>query len=318
MPMKQRYYFYDNTTFVRRNYIRPMVHEKLRVAVTGANGQLGMELRRLAHSAQDMTFYFFSKAEWDIAIESLNEERLTELKPDVVINAGAYTNVEKAEEDTENAIAANSLGPGYLATACKKHRALPIHISTDYVFDGTKQEAYNEEDMVHPLNEYGRSKLGGERSIDAATDRYFILRTSWLYSNYGHNFFKTMVRLGKEKGSLSVVNDQKASPTYARFLAEDILKLIRLKLADHQPIPYGIYHYTQQGEASWFDFAREIMNAMKIDAKVDPVDSNRFPTKAKRPAYSKLSTRKWEEATGLPTRTWQEGVHACAEDCEDH
>jgi dTDP-4-dehydrorhamnose reductase len=295
-----------------------MGYEKLRVAVTGANGQLGMELRRLSASIEDMTFFFFSKLEWDIAIESLNEERVLEIKPDVVINAAAYTNVEKAEEDVETAMAANALGPGYLAAACKKHGALTIHISTDYVFNGAKREAYTEEDSVQPLNIYGRSKLEGERTIDAATNRYFILRTSWLYSNFGHNFFKTMVRLAKEKGNLSVVNDQVASPTYARFLAEDILALIRLKLGEHRAIPYGIYHYTQQGEASWFDFAREIVSGMNIKANVEPVDSTCFPTKAKRPSYSKISTNKWEEATGLPNRTWQEGVQRCAQDSAHH
>ena len=288
-----------------------MKNGKLRIAVTGSNGQLGSELRFLAEHQPDMEFLFFSKDEWDIAIESMNEERIATLQPDVVINAAAYTNVEKAEEDAESASAANALGPGYLAATCKKQGVLPIHISTDYVFDGTQREPYTEEDTVHPLNVYGRSKLQGERAIDSVTDRYFILRTSWLYSTYGHNFFKTMVRLGRERGALTVVNDQIASPTYARFLAEDILHLIRKKLIEHAPIPYGVYHYTQQGEASWFDFAKEILSTYRIEASVDPVDSNHFPTKAKRPSYSKLSTTKWEHNTGIALRTWQEGVYGC-------
>ena len=286
---------------------------KLRIAVTGSNGQLGSELRFLAERQPDMEFLFFSKAEWDIAIESMNEERISMLHLDAVINAAAYTNVEKAEEDSESALAANALGPGYLAATCKKHGVLPIHISTDYVFDGSQRAPYTEEDTVHPLNIYGASKLQGERTIDAVTDRYFILRTSWLYSTYGHNFFKTMVRLGRERGALTVVNDQIASPTYARFLAEDILHLIRKKLIEHAPIPYGVYHYTQLGEASWFDFAKEIILSHRIEASVDPVDSNRFPTKAKRPSYSKLSTTKWEQNTGISLHTWQEGVHACVQ-----
>ena len=288
-----------------------MKNGKLRIAVTGSNGQLGSELRFLAEHQPDMEFLFFSKDEWDIAIESMNEERIATLQPDVVINAAAYTNVEKAEEDAEGASAANALGPGYLAATCKKQGVLPIHISTDYVFDGTQREPYTEEDTVHPLNVYGQSKLQGERAIDAVTDRYFILRTSWLYSTYGHNFFKTMVRLGRERGALTVVNDQIASPTYARFLAEDILHLVRKKLIEHAPIPYGVYHYTQLGEASWFDFAKEIISAYRIEASVDPVDSARFPTKAKRPSYSKLSTTKWEHNTGIALRTWQEGVYGC-------
>jgi dTDP-4-dehydrorhamnose reductase len=286
---------------------------KLRIAVTGSNGQLGRELSFLAARQEDMEFHFFSKAEWDIAIESMNEERIVSIKPDVVINAAAYTNVEKAEDDIENAMAANALGPGYLAAACKKHGALPIHISTDYVFDGNKRMPYTEEDSVHPINAYGRSKLQGERAIDAVTDRYFILRTSWLYSTYGHNFFKTMVRLGLERGALTVVHDQIASPTYARFLAEDILELIRLKLQEHRPIPFGIYHYTQRGEASWYEFAKEIITANEIAASVEPVASSNFPTKAERPVYSKLSTSLWEHATGIRMRTWQEGVAACTQ-----
>ena len=284
----------------------------LRIAVTGANGQLGQELRALAPSYQNFELIFFSKPEWDIAIESVNAEIMENLKPDVVINAAAYTNVEKAEDDEEGAAMGNSLGPRYLATACKEHGALLIHISTDYVFDGTKNSPYTEEDEVRPLNSYGRSKLEGERAIDEVMDRYFILRTSWLYSTFGHNFYKTMLRLAHEKGKLSVVSDQIASPTYAGFLASDILELIRLKLVQHRSIPFDIYHYTQSGEASWFDFAKEIMRVNQLEIPVEPANTEHFPTRAARPAYSKLSTNQWEKAVGIPIRTWQEGVEACA------
>ena len=290
------------------------MNNKLRIAVTGVGGQLGNELRFLAPRFAEWDFFFFTKAEWDIAIESLNEEQVIKYKPDVVINAAAYTNVERAEDDRENALIANGQAPGYLAHACKKHGALLIHVSTDYVFDGTKSEPYQEKDDVHPLNAYGESKLAGERAVDSVSNRYFILRTSWLYGNFGHNFYKTMKRLGLETGKLSVVNDQIASPTYSRFLAEDILELIRLKLIEHKPIEYGLYHYTQTGEASWFDFANEIMRVNNINASVEPVSSDRFPTKAKRPHYSKLSTDRWIQNTGIAIRTWQEGVQQCADD----
>lgn len=288
-----------------------MKNERLRIAITGSNGQLGQELRWLAPLFHDMEFSFYSKAEWDITVESVCEHMTAATHPDVIINAAAYTNVEKAEEDSENAIAANSLGPGYLAAACKKHGALLIHISTDYVFDGRKKTPYSEEDEVLPINEYGRSKLNGERAIDAVSDRYFVIRTSWLFSTNGHNFYKTMVRLGQEKESLSVVNDQIASPTYAKFLAEDILHLIRLKLVDHKTIPYGIYHYTQLGETSWYGFAQEIMRVNQLKTTLNAVSTEQFPTKAKRPIYSKLSTQKWESLIGIPLRSWQEGVEAC-------
>jgi len=294
------------------------MNNKLRIAVTGSGGQLGNELRFLAPSFPNWEFFFFSKAEWDIAIESLNEEHVLKLKPDVVINAAAYTNVERAEDDQENAMIANGAAPGYLAKACKKNGALFIHVSTDYVFDGKKSVPYEENDDVHPLNVYGKSKLEGERSIDSVGNRYFILRTSWLYGNYGHNFYKTMKRIGLEKGQLSVVNDQIASPTYSRFLAQDILELIRLKLIEHKPIEYGLYHYTQTGEASWFDFAKEIVRVNHINAHVDAVSSERFPTKAKRPQYSKLSTDQWIRNTGIALRSWQEGVQQCADDEQSH
>ncbi len=285
---------------------------KLRIAVTGANGQLGQELRALEPSHPEFEFHFFPKAAWDIAIESINHSNIASLQPDVVINAGAYTNVEKAEEDEESAMAANALGPGFLAAACKAYGALFIHISTDYVFNGEKKSPYTEDDQVDPLNRYGHSKLQGERAIDAVSNRYYILRTSWLYSRFGHNFYKSMLRLAREKGSLSVVNDQIATPTYAAFLAADILSLIRLRLIDHRAIPYGIYHYTQSGQASWFDFACEIMHANGIEVPIEPVDSARFPTKAVRPAYSKLSIERWERETGLIAETWQQGVKALA------
>jgi dTDP-4-dehydrorhamnose reductase len=271
-------------------------------------------LRFLATRFPEWEFFFFTKAEWDIAIESINEEQAIKYKPDVVINAAAYTNVERAEDDRANALIANGQAPGYLAHACKKHGALLIHVSTDYVFDGTKSEPYQEEDDVHPLNAYGESKLAGERAVDSVSNRYFILRTSWLYGNFGHNFYKTMKRLGLETGKLSVVNDQIASPTYSRFLAQDILELIRLKLIEHKPIEYGLYHYTQTGEASWFDFANEIMRVNNISASVEPASSERFPTKAKRPHYSKLSTDRWVHNTGIALRSWQEGVRKCADD----
>jgi dTDP-4-dehydrorhamnose reductase len=294
------------------------MNNKLRIAVTGSGGQLGNELRFLASHFPEWDFFFFSKAEWDIAIESLNEDHVVKYKPDVVINAAAYTNVERAEDDKENALIANGAAPGFLAKACKKHGALLIHVSTDYVFDGKKSEPYEEDDDVHPLNAYGESKLEGERSIDSVSNRYFILRTSWLYGNFGHNFYKTMKRIAIEKQQLSVVNDQIASPTYSRFLAQDILELIRLKLIEHQPIEYGLYHYTQTGEASWFDFAKEIMRVNHINASVEPVSSERFPTKAKRPHYSKLSTNRWVQNTGIELRSWQEGVQQCAADGQAH
>jgi dTDP-4-dehydrorhamnose reductase len=153
--------------------------------------------------------------------------------------------------------------------------------------------------------------LNGERAIDAVTNRYYIIRTSWLYSRHGHNFYKTMLRLASEREFLSVVDDQIASPTYAKFLAEDLLHLIRLKIQEHKQIPYGIYHYTQRGETSWCGFAQEIMRVNEMSTAVQAVNSDQFPTKAKRPRYSKLCTNKWEKHVAIALRSWQAGVAAC-------
>jgi dTDP-4-dehydrorhamnose reductase len=161
---------------------------------------------------------------------------------------------------------------------------------------------------------YGQSKLHGERRVDAAMDRYFILRTSWLYSLHGHNFYKTMLRLAQEHGKLRVVSDQNATPTYARILAGDIILLIRKKFIDQQPIPFGLYHYTHEGTASWFDFAKSIMTFNKIDVPVEAVSSGAFPTKAERPLYSKLDTSKWTTNTGIVSVSWQDALQQCVSD----
>lgn len=288
--------------------------QKLQIVVTGANGQLGSELRTLAASQTNMVFQFLSKQDLDIAVESWVQQRIAELQPDVVINAAAYTNVEKAEEEIEAAEAGNGLAPGYLAAACKSCGAALIHISTDYVFNGGINRSYTEDDEVAPLNAYGKTKLHGERNIDAEMDRYFILRTSWLYSLNGHNFYKTMLRLASEHGKLRVVSDQKATPTYARILAGDILQLIRKKFIEQQPIPFGLYHYTHEGEASWFDFAKAIMNFNRIDVPVEAVSSDTFSMKATRPAYSKLDISKWKRNTGIEALSWQEALQQCVSD----
>jgi len=290
------------------------MNQKLQIVVTGANGQLGRELNALAASQPDMKFLFLTKQDLDIAVESWVQKSIAELQPNVVINAAAYTNVEKAEDEIEAAEAGNVLAPGYLAAACKSYGTALIHISTDYVFNGSIDRPHTEDDDVAPLNVYGKSKLDGERRIDAAMDRYFILRTSWLYSLYGHNFYKTMLRLAKEHGKLRVVSDQIATPTYARILAHDIILLIRKKFIEQQPIPFGLYHYTHEGEASWFDFAKAIMTFNQMEVPVEAVSSHAFPTKAERPAYSKLNTSKWKTNTGIDPVSWQDALKQCVTD----
>ncbi|MFN6378728.1 MAG: dTDP-4-dehydrorhamnose reductase [Flavobacteriales bacterium] len=290
-------------------------YDKIKVAVTGASGQLGQDFRAIASEYPRIDFFFFSRTELDVTNEEACLKILTNLRPDFIINAAAYTNVEKAEEDHEANKAGNERAPLYLARVAKSIDATLIHISTDYVFDGKKEEPLNESAAVNPLNEYGRAKLLGERLVLESGAKAFVIRTSWLYSTFGHNFLKTMIRLAKEKGELNVVNDQFASPTYARSLAHDINRMI-VRLDAGQNIEMGLYHYSQHGVASWFDFAKEIVNVFDLNVPVHPVDSNRFPTKAIRPKYSKLAADKFEKNTGIELLTWQEGLMQCKKDIQ--
>lgn len=285
--------------------------EKPKVIITGANGQLGCEFRALEQAFSDFEFVFASKLDLDVTVESWVKQFITDHKPAAVVNCAAYTNVERAEDETENAHLGNALAAGFIADACHETGSMMIHISTDYVFDGTSNKPYTESDSVNPINEYGKSKLEGERLVDEKIERHFTLRTSWVYGNFGHNFYKTMIRLAKERGSLSVVDDQFASPTYAGLLAADILRLLQKVIIKHEHIEYGLYHYTQTGIASWFNFAQEIVLQSKLNVPVNAVKTGAFPTKAIRPVYSKLDTTKWEKQIGIPLYDWRDGLAMC-------
>jgi len=291
-----------------------MNKEQPLIIVTGANGQLGHEFRVLEKDFPEMRFMFVAKLDLDIAVESWVMEFITRHKPAGVVNCAAYTNVETAEDDPESAALANTYAPGFLASACRSNNALLVHFSTDYVFDGEKKESYVETDAVNPLNVYGNTKLEGERIVDAKMERHLTIRTSWLYSTFGHNFFRTMLRLGHENGDLKVVDDQLASPTYARDLAADVLMVLKKIVVNEEPFEYGLYHYAQHGEASWYDFAKKIMSESGTNAKVNAVKSDAFPTKAKRPSYSKLDVTKWTQNIGPIMHNWEEGVNACIAD----
>lgn len=284
------------------------------VLVTGAGGQLGQDFRVLASEQPELEFHFAAREELDIADESQIINFVKALKPAFIVNCAAYTNVEKAEEDHANNFAVNATAAGSLAKAAKTVNAILIHISTDYVFDGKKNTPYSEDDQVNPLNEYGRAKAAGEQFIQNEIEEHFIFRTSWLYSTFGHNFFKTMMRLSNERDKLTVVNDQFASPTYARKLAKDINRMIiRLKIGEE--IPFGIYHYTHSGTASWFDFTCAIVEGAGRTTVVEPVTSEMFPQKALRPSYSKLDTSKFEKNIG-PTIHWKEALQQCFKDLQ--
>ncbi|MCB2200617.1 dTDP-4-dehydrorhamnose reductase [bacterium] len=275
----------------------------MKILVTGANGQLGCEIRRLAPST-GWQFDFVDIEELDITDGEAVLEYVRSLVPDVIVNGAAYTAVDKAEEDRDLAFKVNRDGSANLAVAAKANGARLVHVSTDFVFDGKKDATYFEDDPTCPLGVYGESKRAGEKAVEELSGNGVIIRTSWLYSAFGANFVKTMRRLGMEKDSIKVVNDQVGSPTWAHDLAVAILTIIpKLK---NQGVEY--YHYANRGEASWYDFAKAIMVESGIDCVVNPIPSSEFPTKAERPAYSYMDTSKIEQEFGLTIPPWRESL----------
>jgi dTDP-4-dehydrorhamnose reductase len=259
------------------------INKSIKILVTGANGQLGRCLQDVSVGYAEYDFHFKSSIDLDI---TSNEEIGTLFEQenyDYCINCAAYTAVDKAESEKEKAYLVNAEAVWYLAEACKAVGATLIHISTDFVFDGTKGAPYTEEDTPNPINVYGASKLKGEQYIQGVLTNYFIIRTSWVYSEYGHNFVKTMLRLGSEKDEIGVVNDQIGSPTYAGDLAEVILKIISSKATK-----YGLYHYSNDGSISWYEYAVEIFTLKQFKVKVNPIGSREFNLPAKRPFQSVL------------------------------
>jgi dTDP-4-dehydrorhamnose reductase len=273
------------------------------ILVTGASGQLGQAIQFIASDYADCQFIFASSKDLDIT----NQDRVNSFFESntihFCINSAAYTSVDKAEIETEKAVAVNVIGPKNLAFACKKHNVKLIHISTDFVFDGTANRPYVEADMTHPVSTYGKTKLDGELAIAAAMNDYFIIRTSWVYSQFGNNFMKTMLRLASERDALSIVNDQIGSPTNAIDLAKAIVKII----THFQPL-YGTYHFSNEGTASWFDFATEIFRINKVTIKVSPIPTEAFPSPATRPQYSVLDKSKIKSAFAIEIKDWKEAL----------
>lgn len=282
------------------------------ILITGSGGQLGQEFQGLSSRYKNWKFHFTDSSSLDITDINAIRKTVEHIQPDVVINCAAYTNVELAESEPEKAFELNASAVENLALICNEKNILLIHFSTDYVFDGTKSSPYLESDSTNPINIYGKSKLDGEIRLVLTHSRYYILRISWLYGIYGKNFFKTMIRLADEKQPVKVVSDQIASPTYAAILASDVLLLLSRSGDSEKKMPdYGIYHYTNGGEASWFDFASEILKP--LDVKPEPVTTASFPTKAQRPQYSKLSTELWEKSTDISITPWREALQQCIE-----
>ena len=272
-----------------------------KILVTGANGQLGSELRVLSVNSNH-EFLFTDVAELDITNREAVDNYVSEHGAEIIVNCAAYTNVDKAEDDTEMADNINHLAVKNLAEVSAKYKLILIHISTDYVFDGSKNTPYLETDPTAPLGVYGRTKLAGEKAVTDSGCDYLIIRTSWLYSSFGNNFVKTMRRLTAEKDSLKVVFDQVGTPTYAGDLAQAILKIIDSgKYADNA----GIYHFSNEGVCSWYDFAIEIRNLSGNLCDIQPCHSDEFPSKVKRPNFSVLDKTKIKETFGLKIPYWK-------------
>ena len=273
-----------------------------KVLVTGSKGQLGSTIRELSVN-HEMNFVFASSSELDITNKKQLESLFNDISFDYCINCAAYTKVDKAEEEIEKAYSINSEAVKNLALNCSKHKVILIHISTDFVFSGEKETPYLEADPTNPINIYGESKLQGEKYIQEILENYFIFRTSWLYSKYGNNFVKTVLRLSKEKDEINIVNDQIGSPTNALDLARFILRIIK-----QESSYYGLYHFSNNDDTSWYGFAREILNFYKTDIILNPIPSHLYPTLAKRPKYSVLNNKKLETTFGVNILNWKESL----------
>ena len=280
---------------------------EVNILVTGANGQVGMELRALAPQFPSYNFFFASQEDLSITDITSVEKYFQENKFSHCINCAAYTAVDKAEKEQELAFEVNKTAAGNLAAVCKKSSCVFVHFSTDYVFDGNGSMPYIESDLTNPTGIYGASKLEGERAVLRNNDQAIIIRTSWVYSSYGKNFVKTMLRLMKERKSIGVVNDQYGSPTFAADLAAAILQIIS---RNEHPHP-GIYNYCNEGVVNWYEFASEIKILTGSECIIEPITSADYPTPAKRPLYSVLDTTKIRMTFGLDIPTWKESLETC-------
>ena len=275
------------------------------ILITGANGQLGRCLQDLLAQHPDWLCHYTDIDTLDICDEAQVERFLEEHPVEIIINAAAYTAVDKAEDEKEAAYRINCDAVGNLARCAARHRAFLVHVSTDYVFDGHSNQPYTETDTPHPCSVYGSSKLAGEEAMRESGCQGVIIRTSWLYSEYGHNFVKTMLKLGKEKESISVVFDQIGAPTYAGDLAEAILRI-----CDHKDQVRGVelYHFANKGSISWFEFAKSIFEIAGTHCSVKAIKTSEYPTKAQRPAYSLFNLDKIKKDYGLDIPYWRDSL----------
>jgi len=289
----------------------------MQILITGANGQLGNEINRLKEDFPQWNFLFTDVDTLDITNEISVQNYFEAQKVDFVVNCAAYTAVDKAESDYDLAHRVNALAPQILARQSQRAGARFIHVSTDYVFAGDACEPYAEEDSPDPQGVYGKTKLEGEQLAFKENPNTVVLRTAWLYSAFGNNFVKTMLRLGTERDELKVVFDQIGSPTYAADLAKAILHIIERSARNAVHFIPGIYHFTDEGVASWFDFALTIFELANVNCKVVPVLSDQFPTPAKRPHYSVLNKSKVKTNFELNIPYWKDSLKECIKELRD-
>lgn len=273
----------------------------MRILITGANGQLGCDLRKLAEIRHDV--FAFSHAELDVTNFDATISLVQKLNPDVIIHTAAYTQVDAAESNIDDAFRVNAMGTRNVVVAAEKIGCKVCYVSSDYVFDGRGNRPYLEYDQIGPVSIYGKSKRAGEELVQSLTTRFFIVRTSWVFGPHGNNFVKTMLRLGSEQPQLRVVNDQIGSPTYTLDLSSFLLELVTTER-------YGIYHASNQGACSWYELAKAIFEEAKMPTLVEPCTTDEFPRPAPRPQYSVMDNLAIRVNGFKPLRPWREAIHA--------
>jgi len=291
----------------------------MRILVIGKNGQLGRSIQKIVNTGTKIDnnqspndFIFVGREELNLSSESSISHYFDNNKFDIIINCAAYTQVDRAEQEVELASQINHLAVKRLASIASNQQARLIHISTDYVFDGESNKSYLETDTPNPINVYGKTKLAGEKALQALMPiNAIIIRASWVYSEYGNNFVKTMLKLGKERDELSVVNDQIGSPTYAADLADTILEIIRHNKFREEGQTTQIYHYSSEGEISWHRFAKEIFKIEKIDCEVNSIATKQYPAPAKRPRNTLMNKDKIVEVFNIKISNWSSSLKIC-------
>lgn len=277
-----------------------------KILVTGCHGQLGSELKEASSSYDNVSFVFTDRHDLDITNHETVARFLNEGDFNYLLNCAAYTAVDKAESDKETAFAVNALAAGVLAKCCHEEGVKFVHISTDFIFDGTLARPLLEDDTVNPLSIYGATKLEGELKALVNNPATLILRTSWVYSSFGHNFVKTILKLCKERESLGIIFDQIGTPTYAKDLAVAILAITIGK--EWKP---GVYHYSNEGVASWYDFAIAIRDNAGLKTKINPIETSQYPTPAVRPKYSVLNKKKFKDTFKMEIPYWRDSLYNC-------